>query len=280
MKWIGFMALILSSLAYIRTDFFSPASIAAPLVHTVTEKPSSSVVQALSQPYRYLGKGRQCYVYLSQDAQTVIKFFNVKYLTLPWYGKWIDGEKKKRAQRQKYYRESYPLALDGDSEILYLHLAKSEKLLPSLSILDRASRLFHIDLNRTPFVLQRKGDSFYEALQSLYEREGEEGFQEGIHQFVSLIARRIEKKIADADHDVEHNFGLIEGKVFHLDPGRLFFEERLWEPDLLAKEWWSATHRFRNWLLKMHPESVSFLDGAIEAEKNKRSDISCQIISS
>lgn len=265
MKWmIILVAAVLSYTAYCRTDLFSPEAISAPLVHLSWRSPTEESMEALLQPYHYLGKGRQCYAFLSQDGKTVIKFFNHKYLKIPWYGKWVPGEKEKRARRNKYYQQSYEIAMNGDSEILYLHLGNTEKKLPFLSVVDKASRSFAIDLNAVPFVLQRKGEPLYSALESMYESFGSSGLEEGISQFISLIANRIEKKIADTDHDVEHNFGVIDGRVFHLDPGRLFFEEHLWETDLLRQEWWRATHRFRRWLEKKHPESIPFLDLLIE----------------
>jgi hypothetical protein len=264
MRWvICLIVLSLSYLAYFRTDFFSPSAISAPLSSSFSQNPSEEAEQALAQPYRYLGKGRQCYVFISQDQQTVIKFFNKKYLTIPWYARWIPNEKEKREKRQKYYRESYPLAEIEASKILYLHLGKSEKKLPCLSILDRASRAFSLDLHQTPFVLQKRGDPFYPGLESLLASQGKETFDRAIEQFVSLIGCRIDKKIGDADHDVEHNFGILEGQVFHLDPGRFFKNENLWQPDVLHQEWWSATHRFREWLLEKYPESVTVLDLAI-----------------
>jgi len=267
MNWmICIVGLCLSFLAYIRTDFFSNHSIVDSLPSSVSVSPSEESFRALLQPYRYLGKGRQCYVFVSEDGKSVIKFFNQKYITLPWYGKWLQGERSKREQRQKFARESYSIAWDEDSEILYVHLGKSEKPLPFLPITDKASRFFWIDLNAVSFVLQKKGEPFYPALESMYLSKGSDGLKEGIRQFVTLIAHRIEKKIADADQDVEHNFGVIDGKIFHLDPGRLFFEENLWQPDMLRQEWWRATHRFRRWLLQKYPDFVSFLDSAIETE--------------
>jgi hypothetical protein len=260
--FICLIAISLSYVAYLRTDFFSPIKIQAPLTESIDGPLSDLAKEALTQPYFYLGKGRQCYVFVSQDGKTVVKFFNHKYLKLPWYSLLLKNEEIKRKGRQKYYQESYSLALHGESAILHLHLGKSKIRLPQLSIQDRAHRFFTIDLNQTPFVLQSRGESFYEGLEKI-------GLKEGIDQFVALISHRIEKKIADADHDVEHNFGLLEGKVFHLDPGRLFFEPYLWEPDRLAHEWWSATHRFRNFLLEKHPEAVSQLDHAIEIQKKR-----------
>ena len=77
--------------------------------------------------------------------------------------------------------------------------------------------------------------------------------------FLEMIAHRISHGIGDADHDVEHNFGYLEGRPFHLDPGRLYMSD-FSNQDQLSYEWWSATHALRKWLQKKHPEIVPIFD--------------------
>lgn len=264
-KSILFALLLLAALYSFRTDFFSPASLSAPLLAEAASTPDAETEGALAQPYRYLGKGRQSFVFASEDGKWVIKFFNHKYYRLPFYAAWIEKERMKREKRKRFYLESYRIAAEQFKEetgIQYLHLGPSVKPLPTLSLTDRKGKTHCIDLNTFPFVLQKKAQSFYPALESMQ-------IEKGIQQFLLLLAKRIEKKIGDADHDVEHNFGILEGRVIHLDPGRLYFEEHLLEPQQLKHEWWSATHRFRIWLQKKHPESVTFFDDALKTMQQR-----------
>lgn len=115
---------------------------------------------------------------------------------------------------------------------------------------------------------QKKGTPFYPTLEQIYAKEGESGLQREISEFVDHIARRIALHIADRDHNVEDNWGYVDQVLFHLDPGRLYRDDSLLEPQRLQKEWWSTTHRFRKWLQKRHPESVTFLDKTIQARLN------------
>jgi hypothetical protein len=257
-----FLALLLLAAIYsFRTDFFSPSAISGPLFGEMAPAMDPETEAALAQPYRFLGKGRQSFAFASEDGKWVIKFFNQNYFRLPFYAAWIDRERTKREKRKRFYLESYRIAaseLKEETGILYLHLGPSMKPLPSLSLTDRKGKRHCVDLNELPFVLQRKAEPLYPALL------GSMPVQEAIEQFLSLVAKRIEKKIGDADHDVEHNFGIYQGRVIHLDPGRLYFEEGLLEPERLVQEWWSATHRFRNWLEEERPESVTFFDHALE----------------
>ncbi len=252
--------ILLAAVYSLCTDFFSPASLSAPLLAEAASTPDAEAGRALAQPYHYLGKGRQSFAFASEDGKWVIKFFNHKYYRLPFYAAWIEKERIKREKRKRFYLESYRIAAGEFKEetgIVYLHLGPSDQPLPTLVLTDRKGRSHRIDLNEFPFVLQRKAEPFYPALESL-------PIEDAIEQFLLLIAQRIEKKIGDADHDVEHNFGVIQGRVIHFDPGRFYFEEHLLEPQRLRQEWWSATHRFRNWLKEKRPESVTFFDHALK----------------
>jgi hypothetical protein len=247
-------------MAHVCTDGFSERLIQAPLLSKTEEVASPKVIKALSQSFHYLGKGRQCFVFESLDGQYVLKFFNQKYLQIPWYAfLFPEKEKRKRQKRRAFYETSYAIAFkEFKEEILYLHSAPSQDL-PKLQIQDKATRKFCIDLNLIPFVLQRKGTPFYEQLEKIYAEGGDEGLCLEIDRFLDQVALRISKKIADADVDVEHNWGYIDGKIFHLDPGRLYFDPSLDRKERRSDEWRTATHRFQKWLSKTHPEAGQYL---------------------
>lgn len=238
---------------------FSLPLISGPLFAPSVPPVSSSVKLALAQPYSYLGQGRQAFAFISQDGKWVVKFFNQRYHQMPFYGVFSRKERLKRQKRERFYVESYHLAMEHlakETGMLYVHFGPSSDPLPILDLKDRKGRSYRIDLNSVPFVLQKKGEPFYSAIETL-------PLKEGIVQFVDLIANRIAMGIADSDHNVESNFAICEGKVIQIDPGRyhLLNMER---KKTVQQEWWSATHRFRNWLEKNHPESVRFFDQEIE----------------
>lgn len=251
------IAALLSCLAILRTDF-SPEALCRPQANV----PQQAIGEEIfSQTYRFLGKGRQSFAFLSEDGKTVLKFFNRRYVEMPWYAFFFlskEKEQAKRTLRRNFFSHSYRLAerfFSEEAGLLYVHLDEGGNL-PKVSCIDRASRRFEIDLNGAAFVLQKKGESFYPALRQM-ERAGRERAIEG---FLEIVARRISFGLADGDHDVEHNFALLGGRVMHLDPGRLSLPENI----SAEHEWWSATHRFRDWLEKNDPELISFFD----AKKN------------
>jgi hypothetical protein len=260
--------LTLMAIAYLSFDFFSFPRIHGSLLKEAAEPLSVEAFQALSQPYRYLGKGKQTYAFVSEDGKWVVKFFNHKYFQLPLWALLLPEEKIKREKRREFYEKSYGIAataLKEETGIVYLHQGPSPSPMPRLLAKDNLGRAHRVDLNRTPFVLQRKASLLYPALQAMRPEE----LDASIDQFVSLIASRIDLKIGDKDHNVEDNFGILDGRVVHLDPGRLYYEEALWDPEKLKYEWWSATHQFRKWLQVNYPERLASLDERIETNRQR-----------
>lgn len=256
---VALVAGLLCLLAIYRTDGFSPEAIEAPWTTSASCLPGESERQILYSPFRYLGKGRQCFVFESGDF--VLKFFNRNYLQVPWYGG--AKERLKRAKRMGFYEKSYEIAQrELGEEIVYLHLGPSQGL-PEVLLIDKIGREFLVDLNQVPFVLQRKGTPIYPTLQAIYDQEGMEGLKREISQFVEAVQKRIAKGVADADSDVEHNWGYTEGRLFHLDPGRLYYEKDLQNPEHLKREWHNATHGLHKWLKNHYPEAALYLENQI-----------------
>lgn len=238
------IALFLSGVAYIRTDGFSPLLIQGPLFSTNSPLTSEGEM-ALRQPFQYLGKGRQCFVFESKDGKYVLKFFNQSYL--------------RTQKRRQFYENSYAIAFrEFGDQILYLHLGPS-RCLPTLSVTNKAQTHFELDLNQIPFVLQRKGIPFYVSLATIYEKEGLDGLKREIDSYLMAVSMRISKKIADWDQNVEDNWGYVEGKLFHLDPGRLYYDETLSEEIRIQLEWDRAMRKFHKWLAAHYPEGAQYL---------------------
>lgn len=246
------VAVALSVLAHWRTSF-SPKVICAPL-----ENVSREIKWLYDQNFKFLGKGRQSFAFVSSDGKTVLKFFNKNYFQMPWYSSFLtneEAEKKKRETRKKYFSEGYVIAekyLPEQTGLLYVHYG-STKNLPKVCVQDQANRNFTIDLNHVPFILQRRGEPLFSSLEKIYENEGAFALFGAIDQFLSIIQLRISMGIGDGDHHIEHNYGMLDGKPFHLDPGRLYKRD-FSDKNALAHEWWVGTHELKKWLKTKHPE--------------------------
>ena len=135
-----------------------------------------------------------------------------------------------------------------------------------MQIEDRGHRRFLLDLNQTAFVLQKFATPMYGELEERFGKLGSVGLEEALGNFYVLLEKRCRLGIADDDRDVEINFGFCEERPMLLDPGRLFFDERLRTPEGFHIEMLAATKKLRRYLAQKHPEEALFLERKLSAE--------------
>lgn len=271
-----FIAISLTLFTSYRMDGFSLSRIRGSLAQGTALSPDSKSLIFLHQPYYYLAKGRQCFVFESADGQIVIKFLNYSRFSLPrwlnmiplphFWEMWLLNLEEKRRLRFAATIESFQIAMQNlreETGLIYLHLQEGGEL-PTLEIRDRAKRLHQIDLNHTAFILQKKATPIYEELDHRYRTGGEAALNEGIKAFVAFLKKRCSLHLADDDRDVKINFGFYQGDIVLLDPGRLFHDPTLVNRERFEREIRIGSKRLRQWLNQNHPESVAFLDQQIE----------------
>lgn len=157
----------------------------------------------LSQPFYYLGKGCQCFVFLSADQSCVIKFFKEKHL-------------KKKDRRQKVFDGCF-LAyhfLQEDCGLLYMHLCQEPLPVQMITLYDKLGFAHTIDLEMHSFYIQKKGTPFL----SLSEDEKIQ-YSEAIN---SLINKRALADIADKDPALYQNLAICEGRPIFVDVGQFY----------------------------------------------------------
>ena len=271
-----FIAIALSLFTFYRTDGFYLSRIQGPLSQGTAPLPDLECRDYLHQPFYYLAKGRQCFVFTSADDQIVIKFLNYSRFSfpgwladfpLPHYWKmWLVSLEDKRHLRFESTMKSFQLAMEQlreETGLIYLHIQRGGNL-PVIEIVDRAHRKHRMDLNNMAFIVQKKAVPIYEELDNLYKTGGAESLNEGIGIFVSFLQKRCALYLADDDRDVKINFGFDRGRLVLLDPGRLFYDPTLSNRARIERELRIASKRLRQWLEQNYPQSVVFLDQRIE----------------
>ena len=260
--WVtGLVALCLTALAIWRTDGFSIASIKSPLLSTAD--PISFSTWEWPAQFRYLGRGRQMFAFESEDGAYVLKFFNQNNLETPWYVRLFGStkEKKRWAEKIRIYPESYRLAiahLPEETGLLHVHMGTSSSNYPSVTLIDKASARYTIDLSRVPFVLQKKGQGSF--LKALIAAQEEGKIDAVIDAFLAFHAKRIGHHIADHDKDIKRNYCWEKNRPLYIDPARFFYEPRLSDSARCHLEWEKTTYRLRIWLSRHAPEAILILD--------------------
>lgn len=249
------VATLLSALALVRTDSFSCDRIQAPLLEE-----QDDCFQSFDWPHTfyYLGRGRQMYVFESEDSQYVLKFFDREKLQFPWYvclpfGA-IQRKKERIAEKMRIYPKSYKLAFQSMREetgLVIVHMGRTTRKYPVVQLVNRAAHRYVVDLNTVPFIVQKKGTSNF-----LFASDP----QSAIDQFLAIHEKRIRCKIADLDTDIYHNYSWNKDRLLYIDPARFFYEDNLLSPERLSQEWYQTTLPVRDWLQQHASHELTAFD--------------------
>lgn len=274
LKICGFVlaAVLLKRFCYRQTDGFALCKITSELPYCSDWEVNSSsqrtpdVLKILDQPFYYLAKGAQSYVFASSDGNTVIKFFRIYHLSPPFWlstfalplplqpfkiGKMIE----KRLELEKDF-QSYRIAfqeLKDETGLLYLHLNKTDHLKKSLTLYDKIGIAHRVDLDQMEFLVQKKAALVYPSIANLVKTEGIDAAKEAIGALVRLLFLRCEKQIFDKDPDLNTNFGFLLNVPIQIDIGRFRRREENRSHEEDRKEIIRITDNFRQWLDKNYP---------------------------
>lgn len=195
--------------------------------------PTCQIETILSQPFYYSGKGSQCFVFESYDRQYVLKFFRLSRYRLPSFleslhlPSFLNAIQNQRQSEKRLKREalfaSCKLAFDELREecgLIYMQLNPANKLNQKVSIYDNLRRKSVIEIDRYPFIIQRKGEQMYSYIGRLINEGKQEEVQKALMTLSTLLDRRKERGILDHDAEIHKNTGFYQGKAFFIDIGQ------------------------------------------------------------
>lgn len=265
-----------------QTDSFALYKIRSELTYNpkwetspLTEKEMKDLSTVLNQPFFYLGKGAQCYVFVSQDNQHVIKFFRLYHLLPPF---WTQlklppflkplADSKIAQKEQELDRDfmSYKIAFEEMREqtgVLYVHLNKTKTLHQNIEIIDRLNIKHTLNLDEMEFLVQKRADLVYPALEQMIEKEGYEAAGIALCSLIDLLVLRCQKGIRDKDPDLNTNFGFIGHTPLQIDVGRYRKPDDESLGTLERDEIIRITDNLNQWLRAKYPELSDHLEHKI-----------------
>ena len=231
------------------------------------------VKHAIHQPYHYLGKGCQSYVFASEDGNYVMKFFKYQRSRIPpWLAYFpplpaiVRYREEKAAKKWKQldrFVQSWKLVfehLKEEAGLVFVHLNKTSSLNHELTLYDKLGFKHVLDLDQMEFCIQRRAQMLDETLLT-YKSQGELDKAKSLtHQLLNLIVSEYARGIADKDHALLQNTGVSQGHPVHIDVGQFVFQDDVKHPQVFHQELYTKTFRFKQWLQEHYVELADYLE--------------------
>ena len=269
-----------------KTDGFSLCKISSEIPYhkefetsPLSSQDLASIRSILNQPFYYLGKGVQCYAFVSADDKYVLKFFRMSRLLpsfwltkMPFKNSYKQGKIKRKSE--EFCRDfiSYKIAYENLKEptgLLYVHLNKTDLLHQKITLFDRIRIKHTIDMDNMEFILQKKADLFYPAVEKMLTLGKKTEVKKCVKELIHFLAHRSSLGIYDKDPDINTNFGICEGKPIQIDVGRYRLDPSRKDPHLYIDDIIRVTDSLCHWLEAQDPELSEYLIQEIQDLKSK-----------
>lgn len=226
----------------------------------------------LSQNFKYIGKGCQSYVFASEDDKYVLKFFKYqRFRPREWlnYFNFIPGMKqytKEKTEKKRRKLEgvftSWKMAfedLQPETGVVYVHLNKSDNLNKTLHIYDKIGWKHELNSDDYEFMIQKKAMMLCPTLEQMMAKGQVDEAKNLLDHLLRLIVSEYERGLADNDHALMQNTGVVEGLPIHVDAGQFIRNSKIKDSKVSNQELFNKTWKFRKWLQKNFPELEAYL---------------------
>ncbi len=221
----------------------------------------------LHQHFTYLGKGDQCYAFLSEDGKWVLKMFIVKHLKpsplftlIPSVGKLQEYKQSielEKRQQLEGLLNSYKLAYDvyrPESGCLYMHFNNSQRLNRAVSVTDKLGREWTVDLDPLAFVIQQRAVPLRDEMDQLLSRDNVRRAKKRIRQTIALYLRQYALGIHDWEKDVMNNNGFVGEKPVHFGVEDLIVDESVQSKEAQIEHLVRVCQSMEQWVSSHFPE--------------------------
>lgn len=166
------------------------------------------------QPLFFLGKGKQCLAYETADGKFVLKLF------------------KKASQKKKSQKAVFEGLLGGvlaqtvlpeHTGVIACSCGPQTIHMPTVVVLNEKGKVEKINLQETPFILQRKALPFKQTLLKLVHAKNMTAATSCLESLFIMLSTCRDRGIVDRDGSLirNGNIGCIGGKVVLMDTGKL-----------------------------------------------------------
>jgi hypothetical protein len=236
---------------------------------TASDDFSEEVNLALEQTFHYLGRGRQCFAFASEDGRYVLKFPRTDIYKTPLWARALPVHSYRKAletehsRRERFVLESFHISateLQSQTGTLALHIGQSAPKGSVLKVVDALHCRHHLPLEKVSFILQRKHPIWTKAFTDSLEKGDKKKAEMILDALVEVIVERGKKGILNKDRSFLRNYGFDGVKAYQIDIGSFFRKADLSLDAAYQKSVIDSLDPVQEWLLLKSPEMKLYLD--------------------
>lgn len=252
-------------------DGFSSRRIQS-LPYPVAEDWGQEAKDALKQTFTYIGRGRQCFAFESEDGKYVLKFPRTDIYKTPLWAQVLPVHKYRQSIEESHkYRENFVLnsirtsfkELKEQTALLAIHLGQSSSK-QYLHVVDAAGCKHSLPLATTSFVLQYKRPILMKAFSEAMKNGNREEAIKVLDAMLTAIQERASLGILNRDRSFLRNYGYDGNRAYQIDVGSFYRMADLSLEQSKQKSIRDSLDPIHEWLSKNHPDLLPHLDKRLE----------------
>ena len=150
--------------------------------------------------------------------------------------------------------------LQEETGLVYVHLNKTDHLAKRFKFTDKIGMEHTLDIDRYEFLIQKKAEMLCPTLDKMVAEGKDDEAKELLSKLVAMVLSEYHRGLADNDHALMQNTGVIDGKPVHVDVGQFVRDPSMSDPENYHQELFNKTYKFRIWLQEKHPDLLAHLD--------------------
>ncbi len=233
--------------------------------------------QILSQPFRYLGRGRQCFAFVSEDDRYVLKLLRTDiYYPSFWMRafpcSFSQKIQKNRFNRFEFVTNSFILAvnkLKKQTGSIALHLGTlkqphlsfisdhTHKASPEITLIDSIGCTYHLPLETTSFALQYKHPIWAQEFLKAVQNKDSQTASKLLEALLDNVVERGKKGILNRDRSFLRNYGFDGESAYQIDLGSFFVNDQFDPSTTFHKSVCDSIDPVQEWLSQVAPDLLN-----------------------
>jgi hypothetical protein len=235
------------------------------LANTTSQEELERLRSVFSQSFTYLSESDQCYLFVSQNNDYLLKFFKMRKLTPKYWLNyiplpWLEQERlNKIGHRERSRQEllgNFKSAFEGfrhQTSLFFIHFFSTEFLKSKVHIIDQQNTSHYVYLDSVPFVLQRKSVPLFEHIETLIENRKTKEAMSSLLLVLDLVKDQCQRGFGEHEINLEKDYGFIGNRVVFVDVERLVKDDSLKNPLSTLREVFKVSQKISEWLEQSHP---------------------------